>query len=238
MDRQSIQDHQLIERYLQGKLSAPEEQAFEEAYLADSGLLDELILSEKLQQGLEDVAAGGGLAAGGRSGLGRIGGTRTGWRRVFRSPQYAAAASVLVGVSVIFSALTLVQNLQLRESLGAGGVAMTRLVPLVTVRGEAANSVEAPAAGEWTVFLLDAGFTEYDDYRGTLVREAAPAGEPVWQLEGLSPAYDGFIAFGLPGRLLVPGAYQIRLEGRMGDWPAERSFEPIARTPLTILPPP
>ena len=38
MDRQYIRDTQVIERYLQGRLTAAEEQAFEEAYLADPEL--------------------------------------------------------------------------------------------------------------------------------------------------------------------------------------------------------
>ena len=36
MDRQYIRDHQVIERYLSGALTADEEQAFEEAYLGDA----------------------------------------------------------------------------------------------------------------------------------------------------------------------------------------------------------
>jgi hypothetical protein len=204
---------------------ADEERAFEEAYLADQTLLDELILTEKLQQGLKSLEtprhAGADWPA---------------WRKVFGSPQYAAAASVLLGLSLLVSGGLFVQNQTLRDSAGvasdAGGI--TRLVPLLTVRGDGGAEVEAPAAGEWTVFLLDAAFTEYDDYRATLTREGADAPEMVRQLDGLSPTYDGFIALGLPGRALSAGDYEILLEGRMRGWPAERGFEQLTRTPLRI----
>ena len=57
MDRQHIRDTDVIERYLQGTLSAAEEQAFEEAYLADPQLLEELEVAERLRAGFKDLDA-------------------------------------------------------------------------------------------------------------------------------------------------------------------------------------
>ena len=49
MDRQYIRDHAVIERYLSGALTAEEEQAFEEAYLGDQELLDQVQAAERLR---------------------------------------------------------------------------------------------------------------------------------------------------------------------------------------------
>ena len=48
MDRRYIRDNQVIERYLKGTLTADEERAFEELYLGDPDLLDEIELVDGL----------------------------------------------------------------------------------------------------------------------------------------------------------------------------------------------
>src|SRR5262245_66509912 len=96
MDRQYIRDHQVIERYLKGELSADEEQAFEEAYLADQELLDEIELVERLGDGLKRLKASGGIAAPRAAGRLRV---------FFASPQFAEAASVMLVVRIVFSSV-------------------------------------------------------------------------------------------------------------------------------------
>lgn len=221
----------MVERYLQGRLTADEEQAFEEAYLSDPALLDELVLTERLRHGLRHAEA-----ADARPGHAADGGGR--WRRTFGSVPYAAAATVLLGISLAFSAALLVQNRNLDAVQGpsSAGAAPTRLVPLVTVRGDGVNRVEAPPSGEWAVLLVDAGFTEYAAYRATLTRAADGAEEQVARLEGLSPTYDGRVGVGVPGSALTPGDYELRLEGRVPG--ADGGFEPITRTSLTVTPRP
>ncbi|MBN1240552.1 MAG: hypothetical protein JXB36_18765 [Gammaproteobacteria bacterium] len=225
MDRRHIEERQIAERYLQGKLRDEEERAFEEAYLGDPELLDDLILTEKLRHGLR-------LDGDSRAGPSR----RTGVAgSLFASPRYAAAATVLLALSAALSGTLYVQNRDLRDAAGQGsGASVTRLLPLVTVRGDGANEIGRPAADEWIVFLVDAGFTEYDEYRATVFRLASDAEERVRQLDGLAPTYDGMLPVGLPGEALSPGEYRIVAEGRMSDWPSERGFEQIARTTLRI----
>lgn len=223
----------MIERYLQGRLTADEEQAFEEAYLSDPALLDELALTERLRHGLRHAEAADARPGHAADGAGR----RARWRRTFGSVPYAAAATVLLGISLAFSAALLVENRNLDAVQGpSAGAAPTRLVPLVTVRGDGANRVEAPPSGEWAVLLVDAGFTEYAAYRATLIRAADGAEEQVARLDGLSPTYDGRVGVGVPGSALTPGDYELRLEGRVPG--ADGRFEPITRTPLTVTPRP
>ena len=227
MDRQYIRDQQVIERYLQGKLTPSEEQAFEELYLADAQLLEELKLAERLRQGFKD------LDAGGQADAPRGGRPRGGWSQLLASPRYATAASVIAAVGLLSSSLLYWQNRDLRE--GAAGAPLvaassTRLLPLLSVRGSNnVNVVDAPAADEWTVLLLDAGFTDYDDYRAILYRRSGDVSEEILRLEGMTPTYEGLLALGLAGAQLPPGDYEVELSGRTAG-----AIEPLTRTPLTV----
>ena len=78
MDRQYIRDHAVIERYLSGTLTADEEQAFEEAYLGDAELLDEVQAAERLREGIKELDSAGRLERPS---------TPTVWRQWLASPQ-------------------------------------------------------------------------------------------------------------------------------------------------------
>jgi hypothetical protein len=225
MDRQYIRDHQVIERYLSGGLAADEEQAFEEAYLVDPEILNELQLAERLREGLRDLNAAGGIETPQRK-------TRlSSW---MSSPQYAAAASVLLAATLVFAGVLYYESAA-RDRFVASS-AVTRLVPLVAVRGADANVISTPAEDEWIVLLIDPGFTDYDTYRAVLERRDANVAEPIWSRADMRPTYEDMIAVGLAGGLLRPGEYDIRLEGRMDEWPAER-FDEISRTPFIVAAP-
>jgi hypothetical protein len=227
MDRHYIRDHQVIERYLKGELSPAEEQDFEETYLADQALLDEIELVERLGGGLKQLKTRGEIAP-----------SRTaGWFRVFASPQFAAAASVLLVVSLVFSAALYRDNLSLRQaqSLVAGG-GVTRLLPLVSVRGSPEIEIEAPDANELAVLLVDPGFTKHDTYRAVVSRSGAQGSTAIWSAAGLVAEYEDQVAIGMPGRLLTPGDYTIAIEGRMKDWPAARASEPVEQLTVKIVP--
>src|SRR5262245_36366151 len=110
MDRQHIRDSQVAERYLNGTLSPAEEQAFEEAYLADPQLEEELDLTERLRTAFKDIDAAG-LAE-------RAAPPRTRWLDLVSSPRYALAASLVAAVALGSTAALYVQNQDLR---GGGG---------------------------------------------------------------------------------------------------------------------
>lgn len=211
----------MVERYLQGRLTADEEQAFEEAYLSDPGLLDELVLTEKLRDGVRRAGTAPGAPA-------RAPAEPVRWR-VFGSVPYAAAATVLLGVSLAVSAVLVIENRNLEMRSAAAPV---QLVPLVTVRGDSAIRVDAPQNGELAVLLVDAGFAEHDDYRATLTRVTSGAAERVTRLDGLAPAYDGQVGLGVPASVLTPGDYELTLEGRE----AGAGFAEITRIALTVVP--
>jgi hypothetical protein len=230
MDRQHIHDTQVIERYLQGKLSAADEEAFEEAYMADPALLGELKLAERLREGFR------GLPEEDRA---LRSPPRARWLEIASSPRYGIAASLVAAAALLSSGVMYLQDSGF-GALGAGQFASasnTRVLPLVTVRGAGnPNSIAAPSADEWTVLLLDTGLGEYDRYRAVLTR--AGGGEELLRLDGMTPTYEGMVALGFPGRLLPPGDYEIRLDGGKSDWPAARALDELSRTPLTVTPRP
>lgn len=214
-----------IERYLQGKLSSDEEAAFEEAYLADSELFDDLALAEKMRQGFKGLVADEQSA----STYARR------WWAFASAPQVAAAASVLLVVTAIFSGVTYLENQALRESTGGfAASAPTRLVPLFTVRGTSALEIPRPSPDEWTVLVADPGPATYDEYVATIVRHTDTSTEQVLRLEALAPSYDGQLAIGMPGRLLDSGDYSVEIDGRMGDWATDRPSENAARFTFAV----
>jgi hypothetical protein len=230
MDRQYIRDNGVIERYLQGRLGPAEEQAFEEAYLADPALLEELKLAEHLREGVRQV----GVAD--RS---TVPTPQRHWLGFATSPRYAMAASLVAAVALVTSSALYVQNQGLRFAAGEPLVAASamRVLPLVSVRGAGeANVIAAPSAGEWTVLLLDAGFTDYDRYRAALLRRSD--GAELLRVDDLTPTYEGLLALGLPAHLLVPGEYEVRLEGGRRESPAPNTLDELSRTALTVTPQP
>jgi hypothetical protein len=226
MDRQYIRDHQVIERYLRGALTPDEEKGFEEAYLADPDLLEEIELVERLQQGLKSYAANPQRL--------RAGSTAPAWLRIMASPQYAAAASVLLAVSIVFSGVLYRENLSLRSTPALTAVA-TRTVPLFTLRGDGGNVVPAAERDGLTILAVDPGVPEYDSYRATVTRTGPDEAGIVASLDGLRIGYLRTVDIGLPDRVLTSGDYAIELEGRMDDWEPGRAYEPISRTSFTIV---
>jgi hypothetical protein len=224
MNRQYIHDHQVIERYLRGALTPDEEQAFEEAYLGDPEILDELQAAERLREGVKELDAAGRL---------KRARPQPRWLQALVSPQYAAAASVLLAVSVVLSTTLYRENQSLREQ-SVSMNSLARVVVLESVRGGNASEIPAPAEDELIVLRLDAGLADYDTYRAVLVRSGGDELEAIWSRADVQPV-DGWIQIGLPGRALRPGSYEARVEGRMADWPAER-FDEVTRTQLTVLP--
>jgi hypothetical protein len=228
MDRQYIRDNQVIERYLSGALTADEEQAFEETYLGDAEILDQIEAAERLRDGIKELGNAGDLERSRPR-------PRPRWQRFFASPQYAAAASLLLVVSLGLSTTWYREIRNLRESSFTETSAITRAVALDAVRGGDGSSIVAPEPDEFTVLLLDTGVVAYDTYRAVLTRRDGDRSEEIFNRADLVPQLGGTILIGVPGRALRPGTYEARLEGRMADWPAGR-FDGIATTSLIVTP--
>jgi hypothetical protein len=228
MDRQYIRDNQVIERYLQGRLTADEETAFEEAYIGDPDLFQELKTASLLRRGLElhDADESGEEPPSSMA-------------RATAAPRYAIAASLVAGIALAASAYLFVENSALRgETAGSGITAGARVVPLVAVRGSEPNRIDAIAANDWTVLLVDPGFTPYERYSATLVRRSGDSAQELLDVDGLTPSYEGQLAVVVPSRLLTPGEYDVVLAARMRDWPEGRVSDDLGRTTLIVDPAP
>jgi hypothetical protein len=151
------------------------------------------------------------------------------------SPRYAAAASVVLAVSLGFSAMLYRENRSLREDAFPETSLITRLVALDAVRGDNVVEIAAPEDDELMVLLLDAPLAAYDTYRAALTRRDGDRSEEVWNRDDLAPQLGGSITIGVPGRILRPGTYEAVVGGRMNEWPADR-FDEISRIRLTVLP--
>src|SRR5262245_41628226 len=121
MDRQYIRDNDVIERYLKGALTADEETDFEESYLGDAELLNEIEAAERLRDGIKRLDAAGGLAR-----------SRPRFGQMLASPRYAMAATVLLAVSLGFSSVFYNENQVLREQASQAPL-ITRFVALESV---------------------------------------------------------------------------------------------------------
>lgn len=223
----------LIERYLLGRMTEEDAASFEEQFLASGELLDELETAERLQQGLQTVAA----VEKARGKVDQRGArvASSGITALFHSPRYAMAASFLLLVSLGVSSHLARQNNQL-SSMGPGNaVPVAEIFELVTVRGVTDEMVNTLELGEGiTPFMLmiDPGFEPYSRHRATVYR-LPEGGSPefVWQVDGLKPGieegYEDMLALNLPGSVLEEGDYEVHIEGHMGDGTDGGTFEMV-----------
>jgi hypothetical protein len=225
MEKRYIRDNQVVERYLRGALTPDEERAFEEAYLGDPELLNELEAAERLRQGIEDLGAAGELERR------PSGGSR--FSVPFSKP-WAAAASLVAVIGLAVSAGLYRDNATLRQELAAVANVDVRLMPVMTLRGAPESEIEAPSEAGLAVLLVDPGVTSFESYRAVL--SAAQGGAEIWSADGLRPEFQDQLVIAVPGRLLPPGRYEIVVTARMNDWPADRS-EPVTRTAIRVVAP-
>jgi hypothetical protein len=217
MDKKYIRMHLVVDRYLQGTLSAGELAEFEERLTWDRELVDELDLAEHLRDGLREATEEGSYtAAADRAGIGD-------WlSNVFSVPQYAAAASFAFAVALTAGALL--------NPLGAwrdpdGFRAMpTEIVPLVALRGATPAPVVF-SAGTQLVLLVDVTGS-HASYRVT-IRPDRPGASPFWTRDDMRPTYLDSLAVSMPGDLLQAGPYVLSVEGVSTSYDGETVYEHI-----------
>ena len=201
MDREYVVEHDVVNRYLADKLSDGDRAAFEEYFLSCPETLDELELTEKLREGLANAATAADR-----------------WRpgfvtRLLYSPQYAAAASVLLAVSLIATGGLLFEKFSDAGS-GMSGNFSNQVYVLETVRGTTddpgANLVFIGRAASPIVLIVYPEFGEYDQYRATV----HPIGDEatLWLAQSIRSESDA-LAIILPGDLVTPGDYRVRVHG-------------------------
>jgi len=203
MDRNYIEQHLLVDRYVQGRLEGSELDEFEERLVWDESLVDEVQLAEHLRDGLRQssIARARDARPPGFDFVAIMSG-------ILAVPGYAAAASFLLAVmltaGVFMSQLVNVGDQAGRPMLG------TDIVPLFATRG-ADVPVVTVDPDHWTVLLVDV-VGDHAVYRASIRKDKADA-IPTWTQDGLLPTYPDSLAIGLPGSTLAPGRYLLTIEG-------------------------
>ncbi len=222
MDETHTKEDMLVERYLEGKLTAEQAASFEEQFLSSDELLNELEAAERLGQGLHDMSA-----------LENAHVTKKPTSNVvslFQSPRYAMAASFMLLVSMGISSVLLQKNAHLSE-FDSNRAIPTEIIPLVSVRGAAGNELNTLPLGDAPkqfVLMLDPGFETYSHYRATVYQlDAAKEPAMLWQVDEMLPGYEDMLALSVPSSVLNPGDYEIQLEGWLDEWPANHGFEQL-----------
>jgi hypothetical protein len=217
MDERYIELHLVVDRYLRGTLSGGEVAEFEERLTWNQELIDELDLADRLRDGLREATGEGSYtAAADRDSIGS-------WLfNLFSAPQYAAAASFVLAVTLTAGVLLS----PLGAGRGTGGFQSTpiEIVPLVVVRGATASPVVF-TAGTQLVLLVDVTGS-HASYRVTIRADQSGA-TPFWAQEQMLPTYLESLAVSMPGALLEAGPYVLTVEGVSTSGSGEKIYEHI-----------
>lgn len=232
MDRRYIEENQIIDRYLMNKLSDEETETFEQFFLEDLELVQEIEFRKHFIRGLRKAD---------RTGLLQSDDDQSSsiwqWLPLMR-PSFPAVAAISVAILLMVAALQYSQIARLQmvneEQLNQIGQLMvpqanTLLVPLgltrgVTTRDEPVVRVHLSPAVEQVILALDIDPLSFDNYRLSLDREGAGQ---LWSSDSDSAPP----AVVLPAELLVPGDYYLQVYGaRSGE-----DLAPVAQFSFTVL---
>ncbi|HXO40144.1 MAG TPA: zf-HC2 domain-containing protein [Thermoanaerobaculia bacterium] len=217
MDHAEIDEHQVAELYLMGKLPPEEAARFEEHSLACAECLDRLETAEKLRLGLRAVAARGIAAEAVRLSL---------LARVVRS-RWAPAVLLLVFLVAVLPAGLLWRRFEAEhgehERLGAElerargpriNVPVVPLSPERSAPGSAPSTrISLAPSTDQVVLALDLGGEDRPLYRAVL---SSADGRVLWQGSGLQPDAQGTLTIALPASWLGNGDFKVRVEGLAG----------------------
>ncbi len=232
MDRRYVEENQIIDRYLMNKLSDEEAVAFEQIFLEDPELVQEIELRKRFLRGIRKAD---------RTRLSQLGDDESSsiwrWLSVMRPsfPTVAAvSAAILLMVAVLqYSQITRLQRVnekqvnQIRQMMAPQ--VNTLLIPLVRTRGAPAGEepvirVHLSPSVEQVILTLDIEPLGFDNYWFSLNREGNGR---LWSSESDNAPP----AVVLPAALLIPGDYYLHIHGaRSGE-----VLAPVAQFSFTVL---
>jgi hypothetical protein len=202
MTELSMQDHELIRRYLAGSLTDEEESMLETRIVKDPALRSELELTVALKDGLRELKARGEIA-------GLLARSRDRWR--LRMPALAASlAGLAVGLLAVVYFIGRPAPVQ----------------PPVTIASlyfERTRGSEAADVVLWTRkstptrlrLHLDVGAAPVSSYRVIVQSRNGGGAKPLWDtVEPISTESE--VVLDLPDSRLEPGDFQVRLSPASG----------------------
>ncbi len=210
MNHAQIEERQLVDRYLMGRLPAAEVARFEEHYLGCQRCLDELEAAERMQGAARRTASEDASRLAAARGLAVVA-----WlaRRRYALPLAAVAVAVLALLPAAF----LLRQPAAPGSPGAGVpdvFAPQAGTPIVLLRPErgggpdvAAPSLQLdlPRPPRWLVFRIELEPPLASSYR--LVLRHGPASEERWRAEELEPDASGHLSVSFHSSFFEDGDY-------------------------------
>lgn len=212
MDHVTIEEENVVERYLMGQLAAAEAARFEEHYLDCVECLDRLDLSKRLHQGLKDVATEEGIQ------LSRIAFLAWFLRRG-RALQLTLAGILLAAAILPWLMLARMSGVQelLTEEMTLALAPQVR-TDTYTLSLERSGTGEEPStwitlrsAAEWVDLALE--LPPVGNPIGYEVRlHKAAEEQPLWQSGPLANDASGRLTFSVHSSWLEAGDYVVELE--------------------------
>lgn len=227
MDHTYIDDHQIPERYLMGRLSPEEREAFEEHTMVCAECLERLELAAGLRSGLQQTAAVAAVRTGVLAALARLG----------RSRRMALAFTVLLLVALLPSGLLLRQRREQQRLLSAPRPDPRREAELQSARQALADQrLQAAQEKERLQMELSRALRpQANTPILTLAPERSASGPrpPAQRIE--LPRGPGWIVLALDLEAAEYPRYQVRLRGPGGSllWQGD-GFEPDPQGTLTL----
>lgn len=236
MDHSYIEEHQIADRYLMGKLPADEAARFEEHYLACDECRDRLDLAEALRDGVKRLAA----EEVARAVVARRLGVGAWLGRVAHSRSLGLVAAALLLAIALPLGLLYQRERDLRSEL-AGRLEQTLApqanVPIVTLGSQRAapgaapvDQIRLPDPPGFLVLAVDLAGADHPFYQAILRGEN---GEEIWKsAPDLLPDQNGTLALSLHSSYLPPGDYQLQILAL----PTSGNPLPITRQDFRTLP--
>jgi len=204
MDRQYIDDHHIVARYLADQLPEPEREAFEAYYLEHPEMVREIEAAARFKSGLAQLQDSGELATLLKAAP---------WYARWRYLALAAAAILIIAVAFYVRAPT--PPLMAADLAAFGGPStVASSHALLRRRGSSFDAeITSPGVGEAIELKVLPEFAATDSqYRISLARITADdEKDEIEEIEHLSAGDDGMVTIYLDASRIAPGDYQVTI---------------------------
>lgn len=204
MDRQYIDDHHIVARYLADRLPEPEREAFEAYYLEHPEVLQEIEAAARFKSGLAQLRDSGELEALLKP---------SPWYARWRNLAFAAAAVLAIGVAFYNRTPTPpLLGATLAALGGPSTIASSHAV--VRRRGSPFDAeITLPAAGGAIELRVLPEFGAPNSrYRVSLARiEADDAKQSLAEIDQLPASDDGMVTLYINASRMAPGDYDVTI---------------------------
>jgi|CXWL01.1.fsa_nt_gi hypothetical protein len=199
-----------IADYVAGTLGAVEQEAFEEALLANPDWAQWVEVEELMRSGIKTLAVTEPQLFLGASPQPALAPAAADTPLRWRGRGQRWLSGIAIAATVTFAALFVQARQQIGELQGAldaaqSPIAQVAFIRLDEMRGAApAPSAQRPSDASTVVLEIPAGPDPLEAYRVRLLRD----GEIVWDLSPVRADADGFLLISIPGAKLPAGKYR------------------------------